>query len=364
MTLAHEGLRFEVFQEDLARTRWTSDRAIIEPIPEPGAIRLRIDRFGLTANNITYALYGRSFGYWNFFPASPEWGIIPVWGYADVVASDNADIAVGERLFGYLPMAQELIVRPDRVTPTAFIDVSSHRAGLPPTYNEYRRVKRDTRHAPPYEGLQMILKPLLTLSWLVADMISEESSQALRQVVITGASSRTALGIARALQDLRPDLAIVGLTSAATCPFVRARSVHATVLDYGAINHVERVKTTIVDIAGNHGVLQALHLRLAGHIQTSLRIGDTAQAGSAALDLADPQPVLFFAPDQIRKRRLEWGAALYQQRYEASWDRLSAWIDQWLMLEAVHGTDAIERVYHLIRQGHTRPDWAPICHLP
>ena len=34
-----------------------------------GQIRVAIDKFGLTANNVSYALSGDQIGYWRFFPA-------------------------------------------------------------------------------------------------------------------------------------------------------------------------------------------------------------------------------------------------------------------------------------------------------
>jgi hypothetical protein len=50
---------------------------------------VKIDRFAFTANNITYAVVGDQFGYWQFFPPTgdevKDWGILPVWGFADVV---------------------------------------------------------------------------------------------------------------------------------------------------------------------------------------------------------------------------------------------------------------------------------------
>ena len=33
-----------------------------------GEARLRVDRVGLSANNVTYAVLGDSFRYWEFFP--------------------------------------------------------------------------------------------------------------------------------------------------------------------------------------------------------------------------------------------------------------------------------------------------------
>ena len=49
-----------------------------------GEVRMAIDKFALTANNVSYAVIGDTFGYWKFFPAEGEWGIVPVWGGAQV----------------------------------------------------------------------------------------------------------------------------------------------------------------------------------------------------------------------------------------------------------------------------------------
>ena len=70
-----------------------------------GAVRLKIESFSVTSNNITYAVAGESFGYWKFFPAPDGFGIVPMWGHAKVIESKSDDIAVGERVYGYLPMA-------------------------------------------------------------------------------------------------------------------------------------------------------------------------------------------------------------------------------------------------------------------
>jgi hypothetical protein len=66
-----------------------------------GNIRLKIQSFSVTANNITYAAMGDSFGYWQFFPATKDRGIVPVWGHAIVTQSRHSDVAEGERLYGH-----------------------------------------------------------------------------------------------------------------------------------------------------------------------------------------------------------------------------------------------------------------------
>ena len=67
--------------------------------PAPGTCILRVDQFALTANNITYAVAPEAMGYWNFFPVDEEgFGRVPVWGFAEVIASAVEDIAVGTQI--------------------------------------------------------------------------------------------------------------------------------------------------------------------------------------------------------------------------------------------------------------------------
>ena len=90
------------------------------PTPlDDGEARVRVDAFGFTANNVTYAAAGDLIGYWTFFPAPSvddevNWGRVPVWGFGDVVESRCDGLAEGERLFGYFPMSTELVISPDQ----------------------------------------------------------------------------------------------------------------------------------------------------------------------------------------------------------------------------------------------------------
>jgi hypothetical protein len=71
---------------------------------------IKVDRFAFTANNITYAALGDQLKYWQLFPAPENFGIIPVWGFGEVIASRHPSIETGERLFGYFPMATHLVI--------------------------------------------------------------------------------------------------------------------------------------------------------------------------------------------------------------------------------------------------------------
>src|SRR6185437_16758907 len=79
---------------------------------EPGQALLRVDRFGLTANNVTYAVFGEAMSYWDFFPAEEGWGTLPTWGFAEVESSEAEGVEAGTRLYGYLPSSSHLVVTP------------------------------------------------------------------------------------------------------------------------------------------------------------------------------------------------------------------------------------------------------------
>ena len=101
----------------------------------PGQVRVAVDRFAITANNITYGAYGNAYKYWAFFPAPDDWGRVPVWGFATVVESESDDVEIGERLYGFWPMSESFVIEPVRVKPTSLTDGTEHRQPLPAVYN-------------------------------------------------------------------------------------------------------------------------------------------------------------------------------------------------------------------------------------
>ena len=124
--------------------------ARMKPWP-PGQVRVHIEHFALTSNNITYAAFGEAMNYWRFYPTGDDgWGTIPVWGFATVVESTQPEVRVGERVYGYFPMASEVVLTPVRVQPDSWFDGAPHRAELHPVYNQLRAARpiRSTRLTP------------------------------------------------------------------------------------------------------------------------------------------------------------------------------------------------------------------------
>src|SRR5207302_2049994 len=80
-----------VDRTDLSRT---SVLDVPTPVPAAGEVLLRVDRVGMTANNVTYAQFGDAMHYWDFFPAGDGWGRVPLWGFAEVEASSVEGVPV------------------------------------------------------------------------------------------------------------------------------------------------------------------------------------------------------------------------------------------------------------------------------
>ncbi len=186
------------------------------PLPQPqkGEALIRIGRVAFTANNISYALAGESLGYWKFFPPAQDkdtHGIIPVWGYGEVEAENDSGLEMGESVFGYWPMASHWVVQPGAVKTHRFIDSAEHRASLPGIYNNYRRVAKEEMADGAFADCQSLLFPLVGTAFGIFDWLQTEGRGQATQIVLTSASSKTALGLAFLAKN-KSDLKVIGLT--------------------------------------------------------------------------------------------------------------------------------------------------------
>ena len=138
------------------------------PAVGPGQALLRVDSFGMTSNNVTYAVFGEAVSYWDFFPSSEErWGRLPTWGFAEVQSSEADGVEPGVRLYGYLPASSHLLVTPSGADDAGFVDASPHKAALPSAYHRYLAGPRDPFYRPETEAVQMLLRPLFFTSFLI-----------------------------------------------------------------------------------------------------------------------------------------------------------------------------------------------------
>jgi hypothetical protein len=311
-----------------------------------GEALFRIETFALTANNVTYAAHGVDVAYWSFFPAPEGFGIVPVWGFASVVESRAEGVPVGARFFGYWPMASHAVLVPGKVKPRGFTDVIEHRQKLPPVYNNYAPASADWGPEPE----QALLRILYTTSFVLDVMLADSPAQTL---VLTSASSKTALGLAQAAKGRQR---IVGLTSAGNIGFVEATGYYDDVLDYDAIDKLGTGtgSVALVDFSGNGAVRHAVHSVLADRLIESHIVGDTHWDAANTNKLPGVAAKWFFAPSVIVARVAEWGPEGYEQRLTAAWQSFLA-SASWLKVVEGEGAETVAARWRDVASGKIDP---------
>jgi len=353
---------FLIKRDDLRECRIAESEV---PELEQGEALLRVERFGLTANNITYAVLGQAMSYWDFFPAQEGWGRIPMWGFAEVQRSEAEGVEQGTRVYGYLPPSSYLVVRPTHGGGGGFVDGSGQRAALPSVYQSYAAIGRDPFYRADTEELQMLLRPLFMTSFLIDDQLSDEGLVERGPIVISSASSKTAIAAAFMLAQ-REGVELVGLTSARSVEFVEGLGIYGSTVSYDAIESLQRGGATFVDIAGDGEVRFAVHSHYGDELIHSMTVGIThwEELGAAGEgELPGPSPTLFFAPDRVAKRSEEWGRAELQSRVAGAWHPFCEWVGGWLEVVEEQGFEAVQRVYLDVLEGRVAPQTANVLSL-
>ena len=339
-----------VQRSDLSQTRIDTFDASVAPAS--GQVRLRIDHFAFTANNITYAVFGDSMHYWRFFPAADGWGCIPVWGFAVVEASACDGIAEGERFYGYWPMATHALLQPAAVSDHGFTDASAHRADLPAVYNRYQRVEP---MAAEREGEVAVLRPLFATAWLIADFMQQADDFGAATMLLSSASSKTAYATAFCLKRRPGPTCIVGATSPQRHAFASRLGVYDDVIDYEALASLAATEPTLyIDFAGDAGFRRAVHAHWRERLTYSCSVGGTHHAAlGSGSGLPGPKPQLFFAPAQMQKRQAPppqgLGRAGMLAQIDHAWTafiaRATASAAPWLTIESRSGVEAMRAAY-------------------
>jgi Protein of unknown function (DUF2855) len=327
-----------------------------EPEIEAGRALLRVDSFGLTANNITYAVMGEAMSYWDFFPAEDGWGRVPMWGFAEVERSEAEGVEAGTRLYGYLPPSSYLVVEPADADGRGFVDGSAHRKSLPSAYHRYLASGSDPFYRADTEELQMLLRPLFFTSFLIDDQIADEGLQGRGAIVISSASSKTAIAAAFMLAE-RPGAELIALTSQRSAKFVEGLGIYGRTVTYDEIDSLKGEPATYVDVSGDAKVRAAVHLHYGEELIQSMAVGVThwEDFDDGGDELPGPTPTLFFAPTRVEKRSRDWGAAGLESRVADAWHPFCEWSGGWLAPVRGEGFEAVRSAYLDVLEGDTDP---------
>ncbi len=324
------------------------------PALADGLIRLDVEHFALTANNITYAQFGDMLDYWGFFPVSAEWGLVPAMGWARIVESTVAGLGVGSRFYGWYPMATSVDIAPT-VAGTGFCDDGAHRANHAAVYRSFLRSDLDALYTTADdENRHELLRGLFLTGFLIEQFFAPQKYFGATQAIVLSASSKTALGYATCARE-GGAVRLVGVTSATNRDFVEAVGLYDQVVTYGELDEIDVVPAVLVDMAGAGDAVAAIHGRLGDEIAHSMVVGKSHHDSAPAMVPAGPRPVLFFAPTSMDGSLAAWGPAEYARRTR---DGLTAFLDasrKWLTVEEHYGPASAEAAWHSIHSGVVEP---------
>ncbi len=346
------GVDVLISKADLTAAR--AAEAPFSPLAE-GEVRLRVELLALTANTVTYAVAGDSFGYWKFFPAPEGYGKTPAWGFGVVEESRADGVAVGERVYGYFPVASHLTIQPGKMDASGFADMAAHRQGLSPIYNRYQRVAADPGYRPEDEALIAAFRPLFTTAFLLNAMHAKANLFGAEQAILSSASSKTGYALGYLMKQA--GVATIGLTSPGNRAFVESLGVFSQVRAYDEIAGLPAgVASAYVDMAGSSAVTHAVHSHFGEALKNSAIVGMTHW--TAPRNQAPPPgvaPSLFFAPDHAVALTKEWGPEAFQTRLAESLAGFMAFIAPKLRVRHVAGPDAVAQAYAQTAGGAVEP---------
>lgn len=355
-------LVLEVDRAAFGDTRITEETL---PALEDGQVRLRIDRFALTANNVTYAVVGDMLGYWDFFPVDAgmgsgrSWGRVPAMGWAEVVESSHPGIPAGGRYYGWYPMARYLDITAS-ATHDGLRDDGAHRQAHAPVYRSYVETGRDPWYPTAATDLgqaedrHALLRGLFLTSFLADCFFADHTYFGASNAVVLSASSKTAIGFAQRAAR-RGLTSVVGITSAGNSEFVRSLGWYDDVVTYDDIDALPLADSVSIDMAGDAPALAAVHQRLGDQLKYSMIIGKSHHDSPLADITGGPTPELFFAPTEVGRRMNDWGPDEYQRQTR---DALLSFVDEsarWLDVQRTTGAAAAEATYHDVYDGMVPP---------
>ena len=345
-------MNFEVDRTDFEHTRVTDD----DPVDlSSGQVRLEIDRFAVTTNNITYAVTGDMIGYWDFFPAKSPWGRIPAMGIGTISESAHPELDEGGRFFGFYPMADSVVIDA-RPRASGFADAGPHRSNHPAVYTAFDDIDMDPAFDTDRIDEELLLRGMFITSFLQDDALADHGFHGAAQTLVTSASSKTSISLAACLAR-RPDQRSVAVTSERNRAFVESLALYDDVVTYDTIDSLDpSVASGLVDMAGNAAVREAIHRHFGDRLFFSSMIGAThrEQMGGDD-DLPGPRPEFFFAPGQIAKRSKEWGPAELNRRMGAALHELIEGSSSWLRVEHRSGAEGTGGAYSALLHGEADP---------
>ena len=207
----------------------------------------------------------------------------------------------------------------------------------------------------------MIFRPLFTTSFLIDDFLQDNGFFGASQIILTSASSKTAVSLAYLLQHAKSsrnhEVEIIGMTSTGNIDFVESLGYYDKTLDYDALSQLQGSASVIVDFAGNTQLIEKLHRLLDEQLKYTCMVGLSHWEDNHAMpkDLPGPKPIMFFAPSQSQKRLKEWGGDQFRTLLAQQWNSFATSASQWIEVQTSSGPQETQTVFEKVLRGKADP---------
>ena len=397
MTGSTQRIMIATVRDDLQDTRVLRDEL---PPLAPDEIRLRVDKVGLSANNLFYAQMGEA-PFLKFFAVYPleeshkELANMPAWGVGTVIESNNNDFQQGEQYRGFLHMTNVVQMKAKR-TPEGFTAYGGKRDKLNQAYNGFLRI--EANGASPIAGtgansdLAMTSAPGASSGFILYELLKMRDFYSGNGVILTSASSKLSLATALLLQQERNTGSlehVIGYTANANADFVRDTGLFDTVLGYDeGLPPTAGSRNNLVDVAGD----SAIYKRNKEQLVKAFAVGGTHADADASIFTAfgatgfvkmfidmiapvsvknwasrnlSPRLEMFFAPTVINELLAQWGREKMDAKSDAA---LTQFVDAalengWITVKRCENLQDAQAAYKDIVTGQVPPSEAVVISL-
>jgi len=330
---------------------------------DEGEVRVKIEKFGLTSNNVTYAALGGTMAYTEFFPLAedPAYACLTVWGMATIEESRAEGISAGDRCYGFFPAAGRAVFRVADATGSGFrVD----RPDIPSEYDfyhVYNMVGRDPFHVAGSEELMVVLRPLFLTGLLLADYLEVLEYFDAKHVLISASASKTSFGLAHALHTAGT-ARVVGLASDVSKAAAERMGVYDEVVTYEQVDGLRVEDSVYVDVCGKPELRPRLAEHLGGALKRIIAVGMTSWREAKFEGLTKTEGIeteFFFAPAWTERRRKEAGDA-FLGKLVGDWQAEAQAAKAVFAVSESSGADALLAAYTGFVDGDARPDAAQV----
>jgi hypothetical protein len=205
----------------------------------------------------------------------------------------------------------------------------------------------------------MIFGPLFRTGFLIEYFLRGQDWFGAEQLVVTSASSKTAMGLASVARQHSPGIRRIGLTSKGNVAFVAASGLYDEVIAYDDLERLPVLRSVSVDFAGNADLLAQVHRHFDAALAHSALVGVTHIEARSTFGggepLPGPKPALFFAPDHAVAFFKAHGAEEGGKLVAAAWREFLAAADGTIAIERHKGLEAARSVFLEMLSGKVDP---------